>query len=456
MSKSHYAKVKELANSGRLRLIGIMSPSRVGSTILARSLSSAPEIGSWLNQPFHLTYSHPYQRPIGREEIAYGRILEAFNKARSGNPVILIVKLMVRNLGIGDQFERFYDLCASRIFLIRNPVLSIASLLRAQVKVMEDMPEASPTDFDVFAEQAGYRAVDGRHWRLMRDAVIRSEDYRQLDDLLIETLSFIDLNRHEPRMLTDYVTAFRDRDARRIGQPDLDSLAASHGFATWSAMVDHGLRGETFQLFSALLEPVFAVGWSGWGNMSLILERFLAGRTDYHVVDSTLLRMQPEYLFRALSNQLGISEIESGNLMPKPVAMTEKETFAVNWMSESFKRASGSKTIRPPLEMPIGLNAFPAIFKKHLLETALPTWIALLGNPATLRPHDDELDALLTTLLGGKGCIAEIDPIFAYSLLLTGSRDGTSLATELDRRGMTDYRRTLESAIRSGARGSCF
>ena len=165
------------------------------------ALAHSPSVHTFLNQPFHLTYTHPYTPPDNREEIAYQRIWTSYQQAReehAAEVITLVIKCMARNVGIGERLFRLLDITDSIVLLIRNPYLSIDSLLRTQVATLEEMSEASRHDLNEYALNKGF------HWSALQQHVLTTKEYTRITDLLIETMAFIELNKYEQDMVREY------------------------------------------------------------------------------------------------------------------------------------------------------------------------------------------------------------------------------------------------------------
>ncbi len=145
------------------------------------TLAHSPSAHGFLNQPFHLTYSHPYMPPEDREELAYQRIWKTYQETKDSHNedneecTTLVLKCMARNLGIGKQLLRFIELTNNIVLLIRNPYFSIDSLLRTQVATIEKMPEASHYIIDEYALNKGIEDTSGadKHWLALKPDLVK-------------------------------------------------------------------------------------------------------------------------------------------------------------------------------------------------------------------------------------------------------------------------------------------
>ncbi|NES19019.1 MAG: hypothetical protein F6K41_08835 [Symploca sp. SIO3E6] len=389
MTVCYYEMVKSCVEHGDLKIICIISPARVGSTFFMNVLAQSPSVHGFINQPFHLTYSYPYVFPGNREEIAYQRIWETYQQVRKlhyPKTITLVLKCMARNLGIGQQIRRFIQLIEKSIILIRNPLLSIDSLLKMQVISIEDMPEASQHNFDNYALQQGVmdQTGHGHHWRVLRDLVLETKNYRLITDLLIETLAFIELNQYEIDMLNDYQYRFNDDDGS--------------------------------------FNHVFALNWTGWDNMAAIYERYMSSSMNYLVVDSTILRAIPEKVSREVSHALNIrySPQMLNNWKVVKEKIMDNTILKTSWMKSCYNTVTNSSGVKLPKEAPIPINLFPYIYQQHILNTAYPSYFALLKTHHTIRPRShEEMQVLLNTTVTEDGkLLKQVDPIFAQILLL--------------------------------------
>ncbi len=388
MTVCYYEIIKSHVECGDLRIISIISPARVGSTFLMNVLAQSPSVHGFINQPFHLTYSYPYVPPGNREEIAYQRIWESYQQAKklhAQKKITLVLKCMARNLGIGEQVRRLLQLIDKTIILIRNPFLSIDSLLRMQVISIEDMPEASQHDFNHYALQKGVmdQTGHGHHWRVLRNLILETKNYRLITDLLIETLAFIELNQYEMDMLNDYQYRFNHEDSS--------------------------------------FNHVFSLNWTGWDNMKVIYEQHISDVGNYIVADSTILRCIPKNVCLEVSRALNITY--SPHMINKWKVVKEKimdnKIIKTAWMKSCYNAVTNSSGVKPPKESPISINLFPYIYQQHILNTAYPSYLALLKNNHTIRPlsHESIQELLNTTVTADGKVLKQVDPIFAETLL---------------------------------------
>ena len=383
-----YQRIESEIECGNLRLVCIIAPARVGSTFFMNVLAQSPSVHGFVNQPFHLTYSCPYVPPENREEIAYERIWKRYQQVKKQHhqkTITLAIKCMTRNLGIGQQVMRFLQLIDQVILLIRNPFLSIESLLKMQVVSIEDMPEASQHDFDKYALQKGFVDKTGHrnHWQVLRDLVLETKKYQMIADLIIETLAFIELNQYETDMLSDYKCRFN-------------------------------LNNDNFS-------HIFALSWTGWDNMAAIYEQHISAVIDYLVIDSTILRCIPERVCREVSHNLDI--IYSPHMIDDwkttRGTIVDNTIIKASWMESCYNSVTNSSGIKPPVESPISINLFPSIYQQHILNTAYPGYLALFNDDRTIRPRSSEkIQELLETAVTEDGKILkQIDRIFAKMLV---------------------------------------
>lgn len=389
MTICYYEMIKSHVECSDLRIIGIISPARVGSTFFMRVLAQSPSVHGFINQPFHLTYSYPYIFPDNREEIAYQRIWEIYQQARkqhSQKTITLVLKCMARNLGIGQQVRRFLRLIDKILILIRNPFLSIDSLLRMQVISIEEMPEASQHNFDNYALQKGVTDQTGceHHWQALRNLILATKNYRLIEDLLIETLAFIELNQYEIDMINDY-----------------------------QYRLNHDYDGN--------FNYVFALNWTGWDNLKAIYEQHIPEVANYLVVDSTILRCIPEKVCRQVSYAFNITY--SPHMLDNWEVVKEKiidnSIIKTSWMKSCYDAVTNSSGVKLPQESPISISLFPYIYQQHILNTAYPSYLALFKNNHAIRPRThEEIQELLNTTVAEDGkVLKQVDPIFAETLL---------------------------------------
>lgn len=381
--------INSKVESGDLNIICIISPARVGSTFFMNVLAQSPSVDDVINQPFHLTYSYPYLPPDNREEIAYQRIWQRYQQARklhSEKKITLVIKCMARNLGIGQQALRLLQLIDKIVILIRNPFLSIDSLLKMQVISIENMPEATQHDLDNYALQKNIvdKTGNGNHWQVLRDLILETRNYRLITDLLIETLAFIELNQYEVNIMNDY-QCYCNRDNQ-----------------------------DSFKNFLAL-------SWTGWHNMAALYKQYISKAASYLVLDSTILRCMPEKVCREVSHTLAIKytphmvknwKIVKNNIIDNSVMKT-------SWMKCCYEKATSISEFIPPKESPISINLFPYIYQHHILNTAYPSYLDLFKDNYAIRPHShEEIQELLNIpVTKEQRTLKQVDHIFTETLL---------------------------------------
>lgn len=381
------------------------------------ALAHSPSVHDFLNQPFHLTYTHPYAPPDNREEIAYQRIWKTYQQAREEHnekTITLVIKCMARNLGIGERLFRLLDITDSIVLLIRNPYLSIDSLLRTQVATIEDMPEASQHDLNEYALQKGIEenSDSGKHWLALKQSILATKEYNRIDDLLIETMAFIELNKYEVDMAIEY--------QRRLDNHDE---------------------------YTSLAE-IQAIAWTGWDNMAVIAKQHLEKMHSFSIIDSTILRCMPERILRNLSEDIQISYSPEMAFDWQPRKVTDDEIIQSAWMKHCYETVASSSGIKPPQEIPITLDLFPEAFQKHLIKTAYPAYLALLHSSHTVRPRGhEEIQRLLDTAVTKEGTsLRKVDPVFSEALL-TSKRKETMQRRCNNRRNKQKKNSSLERIL---------
>ncbi len=452
MSTSSYDSVKQLVASKELRIIGIEAPARTSSTTLEIALSESPSVHTHSSQPFHIpnenpdgstpSVDNPYIPIENREERAYSLILETFERGKATNsdrPVVVVVKEMSRNLGIGDQFSRWVELTDKNVLMVRDPQLSVESIIRLQLHDLEERQAVLTQDInqyakdrgfeDIIGEQQGWRGGEiglGQHWRKMVHILVGTEseigkrEYGDFTDILQEFSTHWDLNSQQGSVLADFITQITDEDAQKLGHASLNAFAKSSGHANWGTMLATTLRAEQINVsaFQPFLDRIFSASCTGWRHTETIAQK-IEGH-DYVVVDASVLRTHPEDILQELTQFLDIDYVPT---MAKGWQKANRQHFDTSAFEpgflSAFARARGSDAIEPPRESPIISAAFPPQFADHLKETAFPTYIGLLSDEKAVRPHGKEaLNTLFDTAIGG-AALRDIDPVFAYSMVIT-------------------------------------
>lgn len=352
------------------------------------TLAHSPSVHGFLNQPFHLTYNYPYTPPENREEIAYERIWKTYQQAKDSHNeacTILVLKCMTRNLGIGKQLLRFLELTNNIVLLIRNPYLSIDSLLRTQVATIEEMPEASLHNIDEYALNKGAKDPSGagKHWFALKRNILASKEYKRIEELLIETMAFIELNQYEK----DMALVYQKRLTRHNYYRDLSQILAT--------------------------------AWTGWENLANIISEHLAELKNFSIIDATILRCLPEETLHTLCHDMKITYSTEMIHDWQAQKITDDAIIQSSWMKHCYENVASSSGIKPPAEMPISLNLFPSIFQDHINGIAYPVYAQLLSSPHALRPRGYKaVNKLLDTAVKNDSrSLRETDPVFSETLL---------------------------------------
>ena len=447
MTKINFNRVKQLVESGRLELISIIAPVRTASTITSRCFANHGQVDATCSQPFHLAYNYPYKPPDDRENDGYGLLLATYESVATtsiGQPVRIVVKEMARNFSTGGHIERWNQLAGKHLITVRNPILSVESLIRMNLKfffneMQEGYKELAHTyaarngleftpayrdDFlNCYAKSLGFETDDdsGQHYLALVRYTTQKDDYRLLGDLLKEFEPYEDLNTRLPEMIRHYVRSVDDHIANAAGFDGLDAFAKSRGYQDWHHQQQHVLDCGNFKPVQTLLDEVFSMSITGWFNLTKILPLL----DDYAVIETSVMRTTPELVFAPACHYLDIDDsgINAMLMLVDDRTATTSEHMEAHYI-RAQERTHNSLMLEPPTEPPAPISRFPEHVQKHILDVALPAYLTLLQSDRVFVPDDEkEISELLATTIGkDRRSLMETDPVLAQSIICSAKK----------------------------------
>src|SRR5687767_5943247 len=146
MALASYEALEARVEADALRLVSIIAPPRSSSTALERLLLESPDADGQFNEPWSLLDSPE------RERHAYDVLLErveALEAKTPRRPLTVVVKNIADYIPPGECFERWMALARLQLFLVRNPLLCIESLVNMVVQDVEKKRHVlKPLDID--------------------------------------------------------------------------------------------------------------------------------------------------------------------------------------------------------------------------------------------------------------------------------------------------------------------
>ncbi|NBO18483.1 MAG: hypothetical protein EBV03_04505 [Proteobacteria bacterium] len=414
--KTNYLKVKEKIAQDGVRIIGMISPPRVVSTALEIALAESPDVDGQINEPFHLSVTKPDENGLSREERAYADILRRIEEtqARTGRKnVTLVMKEMAKNIAPGDQFTRWVDITDKHIVLVRNPLSNTESIIRKVSDIIEERPDLVNFNLNDHAADKGYhdKSGMGKHWQALVEHAKESLDYRPLGPALAQFFPSSNLYRFDPPMQQAYLNHATDEVARKAGSGSLNEFAQQAGFPDWKTMRQQ--QPDT-NAYKPILDVMFAFRNAGWES----LHEHRPHLHDRIVVDSTVLRSDPDRAMSAISDYLGI------RFDPKMVSGWERASGSnfdrgheKKGSSTFIYKAVNSTGFNKPQEKPMPVDRFPEQFQPYLLQVAIPAYISTLQDPHRIGPTSkSSIEDLLDDMVMPGIKLRDRDPVFAYAV----------------------------------------
>ena len=351
-----YEKLKSKVHSGELRILSIVSPPRCSSTALERSLSQNPNIDFQINDPWAI-YDHP-----DRENLTYQYILDKLSEQT--NKKTVLIKNIADYLPPGESWLRWVNLCDDQLFLIRNPYLSLHSLLKIYSYQFKPDDRFTPSaNMEQYAQSLGYGSLkDLQHY------LSKTENYSDFNNLFENTF-ISDQEIHLAKVMKDpVIQKYIERFGIAGNESDLFKKAFSCRITGWHALYEH---------------------YSSLDSAPL-------------VVDSTVLRSDPESSLKIISNYWNI---EFSNKMIDWSASKKFETDYDDTVPY-YERLVSSASLELPTEAPLPPKNFPKFLQEHLLSDkgAMSIYLDLLSR--TDKPSWNKT-------------LYELDPVFDYSIQTT-------------------------------------
>ena len=413
---SAYSALEKKVKSGDLELFFIVSPPRSSSTALERALSNSDDITMQINDPWALFDDED------RENKTYEYILQ---KVESLPPDKRKAKVLIKNVADyippGKGWERQQALSKHTIFLVRNPVLSLESLVQVMAKEIDpqDVLVDSLT-MDAFARNKGYK-----DWKDMQGETTRKRDYRDYEDVYKNYFPAEQNMNASPIMRLPLLGTTKDTHVQPLGFTNRDEYAQANGYRSWEVLQEGVKEGSvSLEEFQDLFNQLFLYRITGWDALGDHMAVTQSTGATYSVVDSTMYRAQPDSILGSLGLRIGISigeqvhNWEGGN-----------KIFSTDYDGEVpyYDKVVSSKGITFPTEEPIDIDRFPPFLQTHLLGSggAISTYLdflTILVNQGT----DAELHTVLNSNHEGKS-ILEIDPLFGYMLVDRVQRSDASV-----------------------------
>ena len=242
-------------------------------------------------------------------------------------PITVLVKEMSHWLAVKQEFKKLLPLVSDPVlFLIRNPLLSMESRIKKVLQVW-GMKE-KPALFDWF----------------------RSSSFSVEEDSKKNDLEF------QCRML--------------------DKFAQSHDIRNWEFLLQKQFAEQDYGMFGELLKignlfPLESAGWEGLQNE---MEYLRKEKRKYMIIDGTEFRLSPEYFYRVICREWGLSDSEqkinwNGRLEGVDIRM-DKPHYRL-WY-DTLLNGGG---IKPPTEIAAPLSKFPEKISQYLKEVAIPIYV---------------------------------------------------------------------------------
>lgn len=399
MSETAYQELRDLTETGELEIYHVVAPPRSSSTALERALSNSPDIHIQVNDPWSIY-------DADRESQTYNYILGRMQDtlaAPQAKPLRMIIKDIADYIPPGEAWLRMADITQHTIFLIREPLLAMESMMRIMAS------EVPAKQGDAYAVQHGYGS-----WRVMQEAIAAARDYTPYDALYQQLFREEQPIHRRLEMQLPVLAATPLSMIQKIGFNSADAYAAYKGYESWDALVQNITKfPDKISTCQELLDENFMCRITGWTALRQHIDAMRPGDTST-VVDATMFRAAPNAITFALLQRLGLQ------FTPAVVDWAKGGTaFTPDYDGEVayYDKVIQSAGVDPPVETPIPMGYFPAFVRTSLEgdDGALALYHQYLEQAVATTPPEVTRQ-ILTATFDGKP-LSEIDPIFYKELL---------------------------------------
>jgi len=166
----NFRLLSQMIRKGKLDIRLILASPRTGSTLLETSFIKNSTINTCAHEPFR------HSKNIEDVKEGYEAIFKKIkSRARRSGKISIVIKEMGRRLAVGNEYQRFLTLVKiPPIILIRNPLLSTESKIRAILKGLDQKK-----NLESFALLKGFKS-----WDSMLEESFASQDYKLFGEIL--------------------------------------------------------------------------------------------------------------------------------------------------------------------------------------------------------------------------------------------------------------------------------
>lgn len=362
---ANFKKLYEMVKNGDLDIKLILANPRTGSTLLETSFIKNATVNTHIHEPFHGSENaEDAQR-------GYATIFEkvAAEAKTSLQPINIVVKEISRRLAVGDEYQRFLTLVkSSPIILVRNPLLSTESKIRAVLKGLNLKKSASLQNIilNYYARTIGYNNANEL---ILSHDDIPNDDVN--DEIMLLYRKFIRDNDKE-----------QDESQFRLQNRLLEYFAVSKGYKSWQSMLEETFAFQDYKPFEDILidERIYKLELPATLKQMHYLQSM--GRS-FIIVDSTDYRLDPKTIITTLCEKWNMpfsnTMIEWGHKGKK--LLTEQTNLNV-W----FERVQNSTRIDQPNEISPVLTGFPDFIANHLKDIEFPAYYEMFSHLSRARP----------------------------------------------------------------------
>lgn len=414
-----YRELRGLVEAGALDLHLIISPPRTLSTILGKSLAEASSVNLWINEP-----TSKFGCGEGRVEESYKTILTGVHQTSASKDGVKRVLLSIISSTVGPDQEAsdLFDIAKTISFSLRNPVLSLESMILLLGKIVQAVGKAPDckrallkdgwiapgTRLDHIAED------DLEPWASHLGYCAEHRDYRSLTARFMYVANGIAASpafRLEAWSDPTWVALVHGGDLRNLAQP-------RNADAAWRARIESHAKLDFDRLTAVApdLAEVLAYLQGGWLFLRRLFDRAIRHCPEklVAILDATELQLKPEASLARLRDAMGLGPAEQRHTALKTGDGYGEQYATTDLTAETlFGRALASERIALPDRVPLKLKAFPVFSQRHL-RTDFLSYLSLRAARHLTLPLFQDLASLLEARCADGKALWRLDPVFGY------------------------------------------
>lgn len=362
---SNFRTLTEMVKDEKVDIKLILSYQRSGSTMLETSFSQNSVISAYVHEPFH-RYNNTADAKTGYKLIFDKvQLAKKFSIQRRS----IVVKEIGSDLSFDNEYQRLISLVDSPpLFLIRNPLLSTESKIRAVLKSLN------------LRSSSTLQKILIKYYLHARESLLRLSIPINLVPVFENFNNYV-INNYQN---TERGKLLKQKKSfLKLQNWLLDYFAKSKNFKNWRVMLNETFSIQDYKPFENILleKEIYKI------DKPFMLEqiKYLQSiRKPFIIVDDTDYRLDPFTIITAVCEKWNIpfsrKMIKWGD---KGIKVTIERKDLRAW----FERIQKSKQVELPYEISPVLEDFPKFIAHDLKQIKLPEYFKLFNYFGRLQPQ---------------------------------------------------------------------